>query len=278
MPIITMFKKFLRYAIGFVLLAAIIASFILNKVFLFCVSVFFIIIAMVEYRNMFKNMNIHPHKFLPELIGSISAYTFTFSSEAIEQSIIFPLIILGTILSFSITIVFNKKPYLETSLSTISAILMIMCGLYIIKLTYYFEDNTSALLVLIYFTAVLCADFTASKIGPLYKKIKLAPDISPNKTLLGAVIHVISSCITCCFLEFYINISLWQCILLGFFISVFAQLGDLTVSLFKRSLGLKHSGNFFYNYGGVLDRMDAFIFSAPAAYYFLYYISYSAIF
>ena len=239
---------------------------------LFGVSLFFIIIAMIEYRNMFKHKNIYPHKFLPELTGAICAYIFIFSKMSAEQIIIMPLIILGVILSFSITVILNKKPYLETSLSSIAAFLIIICGLYIIKMTYYFQENTSVFLILIYLSAVLAGDFTASKIGPLYKKIKLAPEISPNKTVLGAVAHVISICIICCLFSLFMNIYVWQCILLGIIISVFSQLGDLTVSTFKRDMGIKHSGGFFYNYGGILDRMDAFIFSAPLAYYFLYYV------
>jgi phosphatidate cytidylyltransferase len=55
-------------------------------------------------------------------------------------------------------------------------------------------------------------------------------------------------------------------------ISIFAQIGDLTISSLKRDLGVKHSGSLFLEYGGVLDRMDAFIFSAPALYYILYLI------
>ena len=269
-----MIKKVLRYLLGFILFGIIIFSFYFNKMLLFGVSVFFIIIAMAEYRNMFKNKGIYPHKFIPELWGAICAYVFIFSSDSMRQIIIMPLIITGVILSFSITILLNKKPYIETSFSSLAAILMIICGLYIIKITYYFDSDVSTIPVLIYFSAVLFSDFMASRIGPLYTRIKLSPEISPNKTLLGSIAHVTASCLVCCLFTFYINIHLWQCILLGIILSVFSQLGDLTISMFKRNLGIKHSGSLFYDYGGILDRIDAFIFSAPATYYFLCLISY----
>ncbi len=269
-----MIKKVSRYLLGFILFGIIIFSFYFNKMLLFCVSVFFIIIAMMEYRNMFKNKGIYPHKFLPEIIGAICAYIFIYSNVSMKQILIMPIIVMGVILSFSITVILNKKPYIETSLSTLAAILMIICGLYIVKITYFFKSDISTFPVLIYFIAVLFSDFMASRIGPYYKKIKLSPDISPNKTLLGAGVHVFSSCIICCLFSYYINIQIWQCILLGIILSVFSQLGDLTISTIKRDVGIKHSGDMFYDYGGILDRIDAFIFSAPVTYYFLCFISY----
>ena len=61
--------------------------------------------------------------------------------------------------------------------------------------------------------------------------------------------------------------------LFAFSTSLCSQIGDLAISTIKRDLGLKHSGGFFLNYGGILDRVDAFIFSAPAAFYATIFIS-----
>lgn len=123
-------------------------------------------------------------------------------------------------------------------------------------------------MILTYFCAVLFGDFVASKIGPKFTK-KLAPEISPNKTIGGAIANLVIACLVCLSLKIFIDFSILKCILLGTTISVFSQLGDLTISSFKRDLGVKHSGTMFLDYGGILDRMDAFIFSAPAAYYCL---------
>jgi phosphatidate cytidylyltransferase len=112
----------------------------------------------------------------------------------------------------------------------------------------------------------------ASKIGPRFNK-KLASEISPNKTIGGAIINWITTCIVCLSLKYFINYAILDCLILGTIISTFAQIGDLTISSFKRDLGIKHSGTMFLEYGGILDRMDAFIFSAPAAYYVLYLIN-----
>ena len=266
-------NKYLRYALGFFLLAIIISAFYLSKSALFIVSIFFIIIALKEYREMFKEKNIYPHKVLPELIGIMCSYVFIFHENNDFHFFITPIILIGTILSFIVTVIRNKKPYIMTSLVSIMGFMLIFCGLYIIKLTYYFEENNAWYLILVYFSAVLSGDYSASIIGPKLPPIHIAPEISPNKTLAGCISNLIFTCGICLLLTKFLNFSIPAALGLGCVISVFAQFGDLTVSTFKRDLGIKHSGSFFYNYGGILDRMDAFIFSAPAAYYYLFMVN-----
>lgn len=261
-------SKFCRYSFGFLLLFLILSAFYFSDIALFIATIFFIIIAIIEYRNMFKQKEIYIHKFLPEIIGICIAYFFVFFDNLSMHIFITPIILSGIILTFSTTIIKNKKPYLLTSFSTIASFLLIFCGLYIIKLTYFFKDINAWHMILTYFCAVLFGDFVASKIGPKFTK-KLAPEISPNKTIGGAIANLVIACLVCLSLKIFIDFSILKCILLGTTISVFSQLGDLTISSFKRDLGVKHSGTMFLDYGGILDRMDAFIFSAPAAYYCL---------
>lgn len=262
-------SKYLRYLAGFLLLAIILCAFYFSKTALIIVSAFFIIVAMAEYRNMYKQKEIYPHPILPELFGIVCAYIFIQAGDLSSHHLVTPLTMAAVIFSFIITIIRNKKPYIETSLSTIAAILFIFCGLYIIKLTYYFEHENAWYLILVYFLAVLAGDWIASIVGKNFEK-KLAPEISPNKTIAGAIANIITSCLACLLLAKLLGFSILSCLLLGAIISIFAQFGDLTVSAIKRDLDIKHSGSFFFEYGGVLDRMDSFIFSAPAAYYFLF--------
>lgn len=262
-------SKFFRYTLGFFLLFLILAAFYFSKLVLFFVSTFFIIIAMVEYRKMFKQKDIHIHPILPETIGFLTAFIFIFSKDLTNHYLITPLLMAGTIFSFILTVIRNKKPYMLTSFASIAAFLLIFCGLYIIKLTYYFEQQNAWHLILVYFMAVLSGDFIASQVGPKFTK-KLAPEISPNKTVAGAIANLIATCTICCSLNYFLGFSILKCAGLGAIISIFAQFGDLTISTFKRDLGIKHSGTMFLEYGGILDRMDAFIFSAPAAYYYLF--------
>lgn len=264
-------SKFFRYIAGFLLFFLILLAFYYSKILLFVVSAFFIIIAMYEYRKMFEQKNIHIHYLLPEIVGILISLVLVFQDNIELHTLITPIMLFGVIFTFVLTVSKNKKPYLLTSFSGIVAFLLIFCGLYIIKLTYYFEEKNAQHLVLVYFFAVLLGDYVASKIGPKFTQ-KLAPEISPNKTVGGAIANLITSCIVCLLLNYFLEFSILKCIILGTVISIFSQFGDLTVSTFKRDLGIKHSGSLFLNYGGILDRMDAFIFSAPMAYYTIFLI------
>ncbi len=257
-------NKYLRYILGFILLGLVILSFY-NYWALLLFSLFFIIISMIEYRNMFKSKEIYPHKVIPELTGFIMAYCF------IENYSVLPVFIIGCIFSFILTVIRNKKPYILTSLSTITAIFFILCGLYIIKLV----SNTNIYFVLVYFAAVLAGDFAASKVGLLNGKTQpkhIAPEISPNKTLKGSIANLIITCMISLFFIVVIKMNIYQCLIAGIVISFFSQLGDLTVSSIKRDMEIKHSGTLFMDYGGIWDRIDAFIFSAPALYFILHII------
>ncbi|MBE7705398.1 MAG: phosphatidate cytidylyltransferase [Cyanobacteria bacterium SIG29] len=265
-------SKLFRYTLGFTLLGLIIFAFYFSKIALLTISIIMIIITMIEYRNMFKEKNIFPIKLIPEITGILFAYIFVISHDLMLHQIVTPIFVGATIITFISTIIMNKKPYLLTSLSTIIAFIFIFLGLYIIKLTYFFNDLSSWHTIVIYFLAVLSGDFFASKIGPKFTK-QLSTEISPNKTIAGAITNLIVTCIVCLSFKYSLNYSILNCLILGVIISIFSQFGDLTLSMFKRDLGLKHSGNLFLDYGGILDRMDAFLFSAPATYYFLYLIS-----
>lgn len=266
-------NKYLRYILGFILLALIITAFYFSGKTLYYVSSFFIIIAMIEYRGMFKNKNIFPPKFIPEVTGILCAYIFSYTHGIEDHAIITPILMGGIILSFITTVILNKKPYLLTALSSIMAILLIFCGLYMIKLTYFFNQYFDWYIICVYIFAVLSGDYMASIIGQKFGKRKLAAEISPNKTVVGAITNVIFSCLSCLLLIKILGFTILQCIMLGIIISVFAQLGDLTISSIKRDLDLKQSSDLFLNYGGILDRMDAFLFSAPAVYYYLFLIT-----
>jgi phosphatidate cytidylyltransferase len=120
--------------------------------------------------------------------------------------------------------------------------------------------------------ATFGSDTAAYFMGKAFGKHRLAPRISPGKTwegtaagLFGAV--VISLLFTLP-TPLQLPLSYWQAILLGFFISVFGQIGDLVESLMKRNAGVKESGNLMPGHGGLLDRMDSIIFAGVVVYFY----------
>ena len=113
--------------------------------------------------------------------------------------------------------------------------------------------------------------------GSLLGKHKLFPRISPGKTWEGSIGGGIFVVIVAALISYWttangytsqLNIYGW--IGLGLVVVVFGTLGDLVESLFKRTLGIKDSGNILPGHGGMLDRFDSSLMAMPAAVIYLY--------
>src|SRR5690606_13359402 len=99
----------------------------------------------------------------------------------------------------------------------------------------------------------------------------LAPTLSPNQTVEGFIGGVIFGVITAAVLSTlppYESIGFTGSLILGGIISLIGPLGDLSESMVKRSLGVKDMGSVLPGHGGMLDRIDSFLFAVPAAYLF----------
>jgi len=104
--------------------------------------------------------------------------------------------------------------------------------------------------------------------GRLYGRRKLAPDISPNKTVEGLVAGVVGGTFAFWFAALYQDwFSGWDALAIGFLVAITAPLGDLFESALKRDLEVKDTGRFFGPHGGVLDRLDAVFFTVVVGYY-----------
>jgi len=121
-------------------------------------------------------------------------------------------------------------------------------------------------------------DTGAFFIGRSRGKHKLAPAISEAKTWEGALGGLLSGIVAAVLIAMVLNLispftfRYWQIILLGFLVSVFAQLGDLVESLLKRNMGVKESGNLLPGHGGILDRFDSLIFVGAVVYYYVIWV------
>ena len=108
-------------------------------------------------------------------------------------------------------------------------------------------------------------------IGKLIGKHRLAPKISQNKTVEGFIAGIVFSAI---FAFFYLNKflpthSIIIFSILGMVLGIFAQVGDLVESVFKREASLKDSSELLSAHGGFLDRIDSLLFTIPVFYYYL---------
>ena len=113
-------------------------------------------------------------------------------------------------------------------------------------------------------------DIFAYLFGKAIGKRKLCPSISPNKTVEGSIGGVIGSILLCgIFSLIFMRTEFWTCIVIGAAGGVFSQFGDLAASVMKRKIGIKDWGNLIPGHGGVLDRIDSVLFTAPLVYYIL---------
>lgn len=121
-------------------------------------------------------------------------------------------------------------------------------------------------LLLLAFTLVWAVDIAAYFVGRRWGKHRLAPDISPNKTLEGAVAGMVAAVIVALSYGAMVSMS-WHRILLfavfALLVAVFVIIGDLFESLLKRQAGVKDSGHIFPGHGGMLDRFDGALAALP---------------
>lgn len=125
------------------------------------------------------------------------------------------------------------------------------------------------------FLVVWLGDAVALYVGTLLGRHPLAPSISPRKTVEGAVGGLLGSVSGALLgkLWWLDHFTLVQCIVSGGMLACLGQLGDLSESLLKRSTGVKDSAQLIPGHGGILDKVDGILFSAPAMYYYTLYIT-----
>jgi phosphatidate cytidylyltransferase len=116
--------------------------------------------------------------------------------------------------------------------------------------------------------ATFLGDTCAYFVGRAYGRTRFAPLISPNKTLEGLVGGVVGGTLAFWCAGLYQDwLSGWDALLIGFLVALAAPVGDLFESLIKRDLEVKDTGRFFGAHGGVLDRLDALLFTIVVGYY-----------
>ncbi len=125
----------------------------------------------------------------------------------------------------------------------------------------YLRQLDQGLLAISWLVCVIAAtDIGAFFAGRKFGKHKVWPRVSPNKTWEGAIGGFAFAAAVSYAFE-----PSWQFTVIGFFIAIVAQIGDFSESAIKRKFGLKDSGNLLPGHGGVLDRLDGYLFAAPLA-------------
>jgi phosphatidate cytidylyltransferase len=129
---------------------------------------------------------------------------------------------------------------------------------------------------LLFFTVltVWATDTGAYGVGRLIGRHKLAPAISPGKTIEGTLGSLVTGFAAVFVLNevFDLGLALEDRIALGFILPPLIGVGDLAESALKRSLSIKDSSGLVPGHGGIADRLDSLLFAAPAVYYYLLWL------
>ena len=165
--------------------------------------------------------------------------------------------------------VFNKKRETDSVFYAFSILIYpLMLYVILMLLAEYNDYDISRILLLSSFAMPLMGDMLAYFGGKLFGKRKLAPDISPNKTVAGGIFGIVGGALGgyVVFLvqTFYpAGINMIALICLGAVCGTVGQIGDLFASTIKRWAGIKDFGKLFPGHGGVMDRLDSVLFCAP---------------
>ncbi len=195
-----------------------------------------------------------------------------------HEGVVVPLILTASLLAIMIREVFRRDiaPSLGHMAVTVFGIMYVgWLGSHLVLLrelptSLAIEEHIGARLVFLVALLTWATDTAAYLFGVAFGRHKLIPRISPNKTVEGAVGGLFGAALVGWLLTRGLVPFLTPLagMVLGLFVGAMAQLGDLVESLIKRDAGIKDTAELLPGHGGVLDRFDSMLFTAPVVYYY----------
>jgi phosphatidate cytidylyltransferase len=129
-------------------------------------------------------------------------------------------------------------------------------------------DMIGRQLLLFTLVVVWVGDTAAYLVGRGFGRLKMSPQLSPQKTWEGAAANLLGALLVGVLFDYWLNIRLTHLLVMAAIGSIAGQAGDLLESAYKRSAGVKDSGTILPGHGGMLDRIDALLLAAPAVWYY----------
>lgn len=185
------------------------------------------------------------------------------------------------VLFLTVTVILNLKYHSKIGFEKIAffVVTTLFVSFSFLTLVYFRNDfhSNGLLYILIAFGGAWFADTGAYFTGRFLGKHKLSPQISPKKTVEGLIGGLVSNVLLLCLLAFVyssiisslggiIEINYLAICVIGLVIALAGTAGDLTASVIKRQIGIKDYGNVIPGHGGIMDRFDSILFTAPTLY------------
>ena len=190
----------------------------------------------------------------------------------------YPLLITILLLLTFIELFRNKNSAiinLGTSLLGILYFGFFASALLSIRELYQVDYTQGGLLIISIFASIWICDSAAFFGGTALGKHKLFPRVSPNKSWEGAIFGLLFAVMSMVVLKAIVLdfLSWFDVISVGLIVGIIGQIGDLIESLFKRDAGVKDSSALIPGHGGIFDRFDSLLYSAPAVLLYIKYLS-----
>lgn len=218
------------------------------------------LIGIREIYNAFRNLNLKPVNYIGYLAAFLifASFYYDFLSLAASMSFIVIISLIHFVLS-------GRRTIIDISLTLFGII-------YIPFLLFHLLYLDGTKYIWLVFIIAFGTDTFAYIFGNLLGKNKLAPNLSPNKTIEGSLGGILGSLFLTIGYSMYIGIDIsFSLVAMSILVSICSQLGDLSASKIKRWSKIKDYGCIMPGHGGMLDRFDSIIFTTPLVYYYVKY-------
>jgi len=240
------------------------------------VFLIFTILGIKEFYDMVGSDKTGPSRSWGLISGAALYILFAYASIDHEMSMYKLISLMIPIFLFSLIIELYRKgaqPVVNVALNTIG---MTYIALPFALLNFMHNGPlglAGAEITLGFFVLVWTNDTGAFIVGSLIGKHKLAPNISPNKTIEGLMGSIVLTMAMAYVIATYVisdDLMLW--LITGAIVVSFGTLGDLVESMIKRSYGVKDAGTIMPGHGGILDRFDGVLLACPAVLSLFYWL------
>ncbi len=195
---------------------------------------------------------------LAVLLAMIGVVSISFTNPQ-EPSFVLGWTTLGTIVGAVFAAYFMKDDT-PHPLSWLG-ILWLACPLLSLVALHIWTKSTNPHPIYLAVFPIWAGDTAAYFVGKAFGKRKLAPAISPKKTVEGGIANLLAAVATTLIMAPYFGMNWVGALLIGLSAGVFGQAGDLFESYLKRKSGVKDSGSLLPGHGGILDRIDSILFA-----------------
>ncbi len=262
-----------RIITGVLFILVILGSVIASHISFLIIFVIIITLGISEFYTLISKDNIKPQKYMGIIFGVfVFVSNYIFINNYVNKKIFLIYIIFLAII-FIVELFRNQtKPFHNISY-TIFGIIYISLPFSLLNYLAYtpltdYQYNSNIIIGFLFI--VWSNDSGAYLVGSQLGKRKLFERISPKKTWEGSIGGAVFSAITAFVISNIFNIlQLTDWLIIALIVLIFGTLGDLVESMFKRSISIKDSGNILPGHGGILDRFDSIILSAPFVYLYI---------